>query len=478
MLALSLACVCAFPPGCGPVRTQPGPPGDGLPVIIVLLLDTLRADHTSLVQHRQGRSTTPFLDQLALSSFVFTRAYANATWTRPSVATLFSSRLPSSHGCEDRDGVLAPDVVTLAEVLQDNGWRTQAVVSNGQVLPLYGMDQGFDQFLHLSELPRNDYVNARKITEPVLSAVDRARHDPLFLYVHYVDPHDPFQQHPELDFDKDYTGPMDGSRESLDPWRWRSPPDPKDRQRVLDLYDGEILWLDGQLQRLVAKLEQRGLLQRAWLVVTSDHGEGMWDHRIQSHGQEVFEEQVRVPLLMRPPGGLSRRRDVHEPFGLLDLAPTLLALVDLPAPAAFEGHSWADALRSGEPAPTRPIIIDEKLEDVHLAAIVDGEHKLILDFAVPEDGALPIRRAKLRSSLLFNLVQDPGEDPLRAQDIAVSRSEPGLRLQRLLVESLAAAEDARALLGPVAPLVESDEQRAVLRALGYTGAGDEPDPDR
>jgi len=446
-------------------------------LVLLVLLDTLRLDHTSLVQHRLGRTTTPFLDELSKHSWVFSRAYAAASWTRPSVATLFTSRLPSSHGCEDRDGVLPADVTTLAEALQTGGWRTHGVISNGQVLSIYGFDQGFERYQHLNENvpsgydgpPRNAYVNARKLVQPLLAAVDRADPRPLFLYAHYVDPHDPFRAHAETDFDPGYQGPMDGSRESLDPYRWQAPGDPAARQRVLDLYDGEILWLDRQLERLFGKLDQRGLLDRAWVVVTSDHGEGLWDHRIQSHGQEIFEEQVRVPLLVRPPGGLAARVDIDVPMSLIDVAPTLLEVVGLPLPAGFEGRSWAGALLRDEPFPSRPVLLDEKLNDVHLAGIIEGDAKLILQLAKPGTDFTPIQRAVVRSARLFDLSSNPHEDADAALDLTRERAPHGARMHRQLVAALAAAEQRRAELGQVAAPVESEEQLRALRALGYLG---------
>lgn len=469
-LLASLAAACA---PAGAATDSASPPA--APPVILILLDTLRADHTSLVRHRLGRQTTPFLDRLATQGWVFRRAYSAASWTRPSVATIFTSRLPSSHGCEDRSGLLSPDLVTLAEVYAAGGYRTHAVVSNGQVLSIYGFDQGFDVYEHENENPRNAYVNARKLVEPALAAVDRSSGQPFFLYLHYVDPHDPLHEHEETDFDPDYAGSMDGSRETLDRYRWEAPTDPADRQRVLDLYDGEILWLDRQLERLFAKLEDRGLLDRAWVVVTSDHGEGLWDHRIHSHGQEIFEEQIRVPLLVRPPGGLPARVDVHEPISLLDLAPTLLELTGQPVPEDFEGRSWAAALTAGAPPPVRPVLIDEKLNDVHLAAVIHGDEKLLLDFQTPEQGFHPIEQAPPRGALLIDLAANPRENPARAMDLLHSPGLRGLKLYQQLVQALSAAERRRSALGDLPLPEESAEQLELLRALGYLGA-DSPGP--
>jgi len=482
------ALVCFFLwvslPSCGEQQEGAGghaaeaAPADGTSILFVLI-DTVRADHTSLVGHHAGRTTTPFLDSLAEESWVFQRAYAAASWTRASMASIFSSRLPSSHGCETRFGVMVNNVETWTEVLDAAGYDTHAVITNGNVLDQHGFAQGFDSFERHTDYRRNAYADATKLAEPALRAVDRAGRGPNFLYLHYVDPHDPFESHPGSDWDPDYTGSMTGSRDDLEPYRWQAPADRETRQRVIDLYDGEILWFDSQLRRLFEKFEDRGLLDESWIVFTSDHGEGLWDHRIQAHGQEVFEEQLRVPLFIRPPGGLDARVDVELPISLIDLAPTMLELVGIPAPASFEGRSWASWMQSDGEAPVRPIIVDEKLDNVHLAAIIDGNDKLILDFVKPADSYGSVDGSPLRSALYFDLAENPTEDLSLAIDVRRTRHATGVRLHRELVMQLLAAEQRRLDLGEIDVAEESEELLEELKRMGYFGDSmprDEPDP--
>ncbi|MFT7462588.1 MAG: arylsulfatase A-like enzyme [Pseudohongiellaceae bacterium] len=439
------------------------------PSILFVLIDTMRADHTSLIGHRSGRTTTPFLDSLADESFVFDRAYAAASWTRASMASIFSSRVPSGHGCETRYGVMAENIETWTEALDDAGYDTRAVITNGNVLAQHGFDQGFDGFERHTDYLRNAYADVTKLTEPALRAVDQAGAGPNFIYLHYVDPHDPFQEHPENDFNPTYAGTMSGSRDALEPYRWAAPVNDEDRQRVIDLYDGEILWFDGHMRRLFDKLEQRGVLNDSWIVFTSDHGEGLWDHRIQAHGQEVFEEQIHVPLFIRPPGGLDARVDVDMPISLIDLAPTMLDLVNVPAPLSFAGRSWAPWMRNEGEAPVRPVIVDEKLDDVHLAAIIDGHEKLILNFVRPEEGYGPAEGSPLRSALYFDLLTNPTEDLSLAVDVRRKRHPSGVRLHQDLVRRLTAAEESRQALGEIRVAEESEELLEELKRMGYFG---------
>ncbi|MCB9899573.1 MAG: sulfatase [Planctomycetes bacterium] len=456
MLAASLL------PACGDSKSNE-PEATDLEVperasILFVLIDTLRADHTSLVGHVLGRSTTPFLEELAEHSIVFDRAYSAASWTRPSVASIFTSRLPSGHGCEQRQDVLSPDVTTLAEALQADGFTTSGVLTNGNVLGKWGFDQGFDIFEHVKDFPRHAYADAKKLRQPVIAAVDALRlDDPWFLYLHYVDPHDPYMQHDETDFDPHTTSTVDGSMASLEPYRWARPSD-VDAERFIELYDGDILWIDGELRRLFARLDERGVLEHAWVVITSDHGEGLWDHRIQAHGQEVFEHQIHVPLLVRPPGGLAEGRRIEQPISLIDVAPTLLELVHAPVPGDFEGRSWAGALLHGAAPPARPVVVVEHVDNTDMLAIIDGTDKLIVD-GDPKTGG----------KRLYDLVSNPRERPEQALDVLKERSSRAAGLERQLMEIVRESAAGR----PAKVTGEaSDDERAQLEALGYVQGKD------
>lgn len=457
-LGIGLACLLG---ACGEQGPRISPPvgswGEPAPVLFVLV-DTLRADHTSISQHREGRDTTPFLRKLAGDSFVFERAYANASWTRASMATIFSSRLPSSHGCETRHGVLVDEVITWPEVLQENGWHTRAVVTNGNVDARFGFDQGFDDFQHIIDWPRSDYADGRHIREPTLTAIDRIGDDLGALWLHYVDPHDPYLHHEDADFLRDPLTGVGSSQERLFEYSWAVPEDESIVREVVDLYDGEILWWDRQLEELCARLELRGWLDRAWIVITSDHGEGLWDHRTRAHGQALFEEQVKVPLLVRPPGGLSRRVDVADPIGLIDLGPTLLELLGQRVPAEFEGESWAAYLEGRASAPTRPVILEERLDQVELLGIIDGDDKLI-----------STRRKTFGTIKLYDLSTNPGEERRFALDQRAERTPIGTRLQRLLDEAVRDAQSRRPSGTQTGLEGATPEQIAQLKALGYLG---------
>ncbi len=451
LLLLLAACGPSLPPGPGVALPEVA----GLPAgIVLVVIDTLRADHTSL--HGYERDTTPFLRELARESLVFERAYACASWTRPSMASLLSSRLPESHGCERRDGRLSDSVLTLPEVLRANGWDTRAVVANGNLAAVFGFAQGFESFRNPKGRPLQPYADAAFLQPLVQQVLAELNVPPYFLWLHYVDPHDPYLPHPEHDWNPDYSGTFDGTDAALEPYRLRAP-SPANRQRVIDLYDGEIAFVDKWLREHLRPLQDSGQLDNCWLVVTSDHGEGLWDHKALGHCEEVYEAQVRVPLLIRPPGGLREPRRVSQVFSLLDLAPTLLELVGVPPCADFDGLSWAPFLLGQGAAPERPVFVDQQVDDIALAAVIDGRRKLIADG----------RTERVR---FFDLATNPGESDELATDVARDPTPPALELRDAMERALTQARARRPDDTRVPPGLVPAEVQDQLRALGYGGA--------
>jgi len=472
LLAGALACTDAAPDGAGAPAPSAGPP-DPAPregrSLVLLVLDTLRADHMSLYGYERRR-TTPFLEELGAEAWVFERAYVPASWTRASTASLLTSRLPESHGAEDRFGRVADEVTMLGEILQSHGYETKAVVANGNVIGKWGFAQGYDEFRFVKDFPRRPYADA-EVMDPVVREVAATLGDePFFLYLHYVDPHDPYYVHEGFDFtDPDYSGPIEASeRKSLDAFNAKRPDD-ADVEHVLALYDGEIAWLDDYLRGLFAHLAETGVLEDAWVAITSDHGEGLWRHRTRAHGGEVYEEQLRVPLIVRPPGGLASGRRVEAPISLIDVAPTLFELMGLALHEDFEGRSWAPFLLGRGDAPVRPIIVDEQLDAFDMSAIIDGDRKLIFD--------LTRGRAEL-----YDLEDDPHEQDGEVVRIGGPLPAPARVLQRVLQRALVEAKALRPAEGtgqgdgPEGDEPMDPELRAILEGMGYLGgegAGEE-----
>jgi arylsulfatase A-like enzyme len=327
-------------------RVDPGAPvasvaqtgGEALPSIIVLVLDTVRADRLSLYGYE--RDTTPNLRGFVEDherAVVFPLVISPASWTLPAHASLFTGELPSSHGAHagrllDLRHTVSPDdgliaEATLAEVVRDRGYRTAAILANAQITFFKNMDRGFDQvvvprspgklslfgealrarftpgaFAHLIKA----YPPAASVNREILRYLESCGDPPCFLLGNYMEAHWPYAARPPH-----------GGKFSGHEWRWRT--------GGTDRYDEEILALDESLGELLAEFDQRGILDRSWLVITSDHGEAFGEHDTEFHGTSVFNEQVWIPLLIHPPLGESITPH-DSAVSLIDLTATLSAI--------------------------------------------------------------------------------------------------------------------------------------------------------
>jgi arylsulfatase A-like enzyme len=380
----------AAPP---PVATR-APPFN----VVVVLIDTLRADHLGAYGYQ--RPTSPVFDGLAREATLFEGVSAQAPWTKPSVASLMTGRFVHHHGVVSSRDALGDDATTLAEALRQRGYRTAAFSGNPWVTPEFRFDQGFGEFESgramgpqltvlyrtLRRLDRITRLNLarrafwgasanldnserdRQLTDATVEWIGRQRPEaPFFLYLHLIGPHDPYD--PPLEYVRPFREPgWDGRKGPTKPparvqtdFETAAPLDEAQRAAMVAQYDGAVAFADEQLGRVIAALRQGGHLDRTLLVVTADHGEEFYEHRNWRHGNQLYNEVIHVPLLFRFPGGgaAARRTDLAM---LVDVFPTVLALVDgagaadpgadgrslfaaeaaAAAPTAFAEHWWFD----------------------------------------------------------------------------------------------------------------------------------------
>ena len=265
------------------------------PLAIIYLVDTLRADHTGVYGY--SRRTTPELDAFAKDAVVFDAAVAHASWTKPSVASILTSQLPARHRAVQLRDALDPSNVTIAERLDQRGWATGAAIANSVI---YGaeseFDRGFDVFagLHGEEDRRSKLVGADVVVDSALAFLRSRRGLPTFLYVHTMDPHVPYEPPPP--FDRMFEPfPAEGhpARDPRTDFR-----EPLDRERMVAQYDGDIAFGDREFGRFVRELKAAGLYEDALIVFLSDHGEEFLDHGLWLHGRSLFDELIRVPLVV------------------------------------------------------------------------------------------------------------------------------------------------------------------------------------
>ncbi len=362
------------------------------PLAIIYLVDTLRADHTGVYGY--SRKTTPELDAFARDAVVFDAAVAHASWTKPSVASILTSRLPGQHRAVQLRDALDPSNVTIAERLDQRGWATGAAIANSVI---YGaeseFDRGFDVFagLHGEEDRRSKLVGADVVVDSALAFLRSRQGLPTFLYVHTMDPHVPYEPPPP--FDRMFEPfPAEGhpARDPRTDFR-----EPLDRERMIAQYDGDIAFGDREFGRFVRELKAAGLYEDALVVFLSDHGEEFLDHGGWLHGRSLFDELIRVPLLVKLPGNRGAGTRVAEQVQGLDVVPTVLEAMGLPLAPDLGGQPLQRTLAGGgKPRP----------------ALAEISHRGFVAHGVRTEGDKFIRRFSPQDDeLLFDLRRDPRE---------------------------------------------------------------------
>jgi len=350
-----------FGPGDGGAAKPPPAPAAlaDRPNVILVMVDTLRADYLSCYGAEDVE--TPALCSLARDGGTIYDGFAHASWTKPSAATLLTSLLPSSHGAVSKPAALSQDAVLLAEVFQEGGYATGGIVSNINLAPSFGFDQGYDEYHYLGpdylagaresssklilyQLFRRVYFqvkpglrvgdfyqSAETVNAKAFDFLERHEDSRFFLFLHYMDPHDPYFEHPY-----DGTGIARVSSQH---------PEPGIADEMKRLYKEEIEYLDDQFAGLLDRLRELGVYENTVIALTSDHGEEFHEHGGFWHGLTLYEEQIHVPLLVKwsrggpdAPGGSGAPRDARGRVArLLDVAPTLVARASLPVPDEMQG---------------------------------------------------------------------------------------------------------------------------------------------
>ena len=304
------------------------------PNIILITVDTTRADRMGFLGSKRG--LTPNLDVLAHQGVVFEKAYSQAPLTPVSHATIFTGAYPQFHTVTDFGHPLPSLLPFVPEILHKSGYHTAAFIGSiildpkGNMAP--GFDRGFDFFdagFHMKRDPdesRYDNVERRggDVVARTIGWLGKNRQSPFFIWVHLYDPHAPYD-----------------------------PPSPYDK-RFADGYDGEIAYADASLGKLFQYLRQRGLYDRALILVMSDHGESLGAHGESMHGIFLYDETIHVPLVFKLPGELLAGHRVAGRVRLVDVAPTLLTMLSLPLPPTFQGESLVPLMKSPSAATDLP----------------------------------------------------------------------------------------------------------------------------
>lgn len=390
--------------------------------VILITIDTLRADHLPAYGYQKVR--TPNIDGFAADSVLFERAYAHAPQTLPTHASILTGALPFEHGVRDNVGfTVRPGHWSLPRALRERGWPTGGFVSAYVLRSQTGIGEGFDTYD--SELPAASGELSvglvQRSGEATTAAAEtwltsRDLKQPFFLFLHLYEPHKPYA--------------------------------PPARFASYEPYDGEIAYVDEILGRFFDRLRALGIYDRATIVVLADHGEGLGDHGEQEHGLFLYQETIRIPLMIKLPGHAGARR-VAVPVQQIDLVPTILDIIGAPPPPGARGRSLKPLLTGTATIPDAGIYSEALYSRYHfgwseLYALTDARYRLI---RAPRDE-------------LFDLERDPRESA------SVAAERPQVR------QAMRTAIDALIRNAAItAPSEVSDQDRQKLAALGYIGGG-------
>lgn len=461
----ALAAGLALTAATGPWESAPAPPKVN---VVLVSIDTLRADHLGCYGYRPP--TSPWIDAFSHEALLYEESIAAAPSTLPSHASMLTSLVGPHHGASIARGTgLALAHLTLAEVLREHGYATASWNGGAQLDALYGLDQGFE--LYDSVNPQNRPKSKRSVdrldqtvTKGLAWIDGLARGRAFFLFLHSYEVHSPYTPDPELRalFGRTETRLADAvSGEDLERFRngeWAL--EPGDLRHVIACYDAEIRSADRAFGRLIDGLKERELLDSTVVVLTSDHGEEFGEHGVVGwHSHTLFDELLRVPLLVRPPGGHPWGERVRHQVGGIDLAPTILDAAGIEPPPIFEGRSVLGLTGEGAPIPERPVLSARDLSErgmerqPHRISLRGGGWKWIAQKRF-------IRRRWVESGRLFDLPRDPGE----TRDVRKLSLENRAR-ERAMRSRVASWEAARRpVTQQVAPPSDLLKQ---LRALGY-----------
>jgi arylsulfatase A-like enzyme len=458
--------------------------------VIIILVDCLRADHLGCYGY--GKATSLSIDRLAKTGVIFENCIAPSSWTIPSVVSLFTGVYPQQHGMNSFGPLLPDSLTNLQEGIQQSGMTTAAFITNDYLKHRLGYGKGFSYYYdHYLEQTFIEYVasrlfffnallhfknnlfyprsvdpggarwwsigvppfnhekrSAEKVTDDVIRWLTNHRAEPFYIYVHYMDVHSPYDTIWYSLFDRDQYDAQD------------------EKGKLINTYDGRIAYVDRQVRRIWETLEKLGIADDTLLVVTADHGEELYDHGGIGHCTTLYEELIRVPLIVLHPSGEVRR--IPTQVRLIDLPPTILDFLDLPVPAHMRGNSLASVLTDASQLPQSAHAVSYTSRGRKSLTTEEGrklwEQKVwnqgIVQESLRVDNDWKIIIGDDGNTELYNLTEDGGEN----QNLQEVEREKATVLQKMLKEELSGIPS---YIPKEQKLELSPDARNKLKALGY-----------
>lgn len=387
--------------------------------VILISIDTLRSDHLGCYGYR--KNTTPNIDIFSKESVVFKENISQAPSTEPSHASMFTSLIPSHHGAFiSLKQSISTDVKTMAEILHENKYTTASFNGGGQVSSEFGFNRGFDTYVSNTE-----DTNERFITQvnQSIAWLDKNNADKFFLFLHTYEPHAPYIPIPEnlALFETDYAGklPINISQSHLELINTKKLMiDQADKEHIINAYDAEVRSADDSFGKLIEYLKKIGKYNNTMIIFTSDHGEEFGEHGMMGlHSHELFDEQLKVPLIIKFPNSSVESKIINVQTRNIDILPTVLEVLNIPALDCFEGENLLNILQGRGGA---------------LFAISEQD---TADTRPPS--SIRTLEWKLNKGKLYNLINDP----LETKDVSKENTEIMAGLQSQLDKTITNKEN-------------------------------------
>ncbi len=344
LLNVTVAVLVAFTIGC---KDKAKPVS-----VIMISVDTLRVDALGSYGNRAAR--TPNIDRLAKEGVLFENTLSQAPATGPSFSSILTSKYPAEHGVLHSTKALEEDQLTMAEIFQQSGYRTGAFVSCSILSSKYGFSQGFDEYNE--KFTRNysrDHVerDARHVTKAAISWLSSSKEKPFFLWVHYFDPHTPYQKHASRDLDNEvgkYAFIRGIEKERSEDRLARHLP------MIKKLYADEVAYTDDHVGKLMGELRRLGVIDNTLVILNSDHGEELFDHNFfHGHYKSMHQSVLHVPLIFRFPRALPGGQRIDDVVENIDILPTVLSAVGIKHPKGLSGYDLLAPMKGAKKMPRR-----------------------------------------------------------------------------------------------------------------------------
>lgn len=367
--------------------------------VVILSIETQRADHLGCYGY--SRNTSPFIDSIAKEGILFENHFTSQSSTWPSLTSMLTSLYPVSTSVRINGDMLPPDIPTLADILEKNGYETAAFLG--------AFCKAGRFFNH--KVCSNDRIIVKEANKWLEQNADK----PFFMWMHFKAPHYPYTPPEKYDVftDKNYNGKYDGSKKSVDDITLdRIKLSDKDLNHIISLYDGEVLLADAYIRRVYKKLENLGLADKSIIIITADHGEDLYQRNFYFyHSASIYDSTLHIPLIIRLPGSTITGKRVRDIVENIDIAPTILELLHIPRPSHFEGKSMLSLIQNDSAQDDLSIALGERwVKPSNILSIRTRKWRYIYNpDNIHPQSIKPIYKYKIDEEELYDLEKDPGE---------------------------------------------------------------------